>query len=197
VPSLRKRSTPSGNISSLTILRNAVVGACCLACIAWLASGCRRAGPTGSDVPARAHPDFLTEADDGPQPQNGFGPPTDFLERHSRLLAGSSGIDCGRVSVRADPAPATKCALRAQAKRKPFRVRYDQMGVDSIVALAMVRTPAGSLSVLHYDSDPSGGGGELHGFIYPTPCPEPVHLWVNPKGRVDCFHNESKDPMSQ
>jgi hypothetical protein len=160
-------------------------------------SGCRRAGPTGSDVPARAHPDFLTEADDGPQPQNGFGPPTDFLERHSRLLAGPGGIDCGRVSVMADPAPATKCALRAQAKGKPFRIRYDQMGADSIAALAMVRTPAGRVSVLNYDSDPSGGGGQLHGLIYPTPCPEPVRLWVNLKGRVDCFHNELRDPMSE
>jgi hypothetical protein len=148
-------------------------------------------------VHARALPGFLTEADDGPQPQNGFGPPTDFLERHSRLLTGPNGIDCGRVSIRSDPASATKCALRAQAKGKPFRVRYDQMGTDSVAAVAMVRTPAGSLSALDYDSDPSGGGGQLHGLIHPFPCPDPVHLWVNRKGRVDCFHNELRDPMSE
>jgi hypothetical protein len=146
-------------------------------------------------VPVRHLPGYVTEADDGPQPQTGNGPLTDFLERHSRLLAGPSGIDCGRVSVRGDPASATKCALRAQAKAKPFRVRYDQMGADSAVAVALVRTPAGSLSVLDYDSDPSGGGRLLHGMIHPIPCPVPVHLWVNRRGRADCLNNDAKDPM--
>jgi hypothetical protein len=200
----RKWSTPSGNVSSVPIFRNAVLAGCCLACSAWLASGCRSARVSGSDLPAPAHPGIVTEADDGPQPKNGLGPPTDFLERHSQRLAGPSGIDCGRVSIRGDPTRATKCALRAQADTKPFRVRYDLHGVDSSVAVAMVRTPAGSLSALAYDSDPSGGGGRFHGFIFPTPCPEPVHLRVNPKGRVDCFQkegshpgDESKDPMSE
>jgi hypothetical protein len=174
-----------------------VFAACWLGFVALLSSGCRRAGPTGSGVPVRTLPGFVTEADDGPQPQNRFGPPTDFLERHSRLLAGPSGIDCGRVSRMADPASATECALRAQAKGKPFRVRYDEMGADSVVAVAMVRTPAGSLSVLNYDSDPSGGGRQLHGLIRPTPCPDPVHLWVNRRGRVDCFHNGLRDPTTE
>ena len=195
MPLLRKLFTRR-NFWSLTIFEDAAFAACCLACTACLVSGCQRAGPTGNGLGARAHRDFVIEADDGPQLQNGFGPDTDFLDRHSRLLAGPSGIDCGRVSILADPEPATRCALRAQANGKPFHVRYDQMGADSVVALAMVRTPAGSVSVLHYDSDPSGGGRQLHGIIYPTPCPEPVHLWINLKGRVDCLHNGPSDPMS-
>ncbi len=105
---------------------------------------CRRAGPTGPDPAPRPHPFFLTEADDPPQPKNASGSPTDFLERHSRLVAGPNGIDCGQVAIGADPAHATKCALHAQAKGKPFRVRYGQMGADSNVALAMVRSPSGS-----------------------------------------------------
>ncbi len=191
---LRKQFTPLGSVLSVPRLRNAVLAGCGLACTAWLASGCRSSKVSGNDVPSQDRLRIVTEADDGAQPQNGFGPPTDFLERHSQRMAGPSGIDCGRVSIGGDPTRATNCALRAQAKTRPFRVRYDLHGVDSSVAVAMVRTPAGSLSALMYDSDPAGGGGKLHGFIFPTPCPEPLHLWVNPQGRIDCFQKKGSPP---
>jgi hypothetical protein len=202
---VRRQSPSSANVSSILILRNAVLAVCCLACIAWLASGCRRANVTVSDAAAaKDRLRIVSEADDGPPPQNRSGPPTDFLERHSQRMAGPNGIDCGRVLIGGDPTRATKCALRAQAKMTPFRVRYDLRGVDSSVAIAMVRTPAGSLVAMSYDSDPSGGGGRFHGFIFPVPCPEPTHLSVNSKGRVDCFEEKSShsgngpnDPMSE
>src|SRR5215469_14841736 len=45
---------------------------------------------------------------------------------------------------------------------------------------------AGLFGSLTYDSDPSGGEdvGEV---VYPKRCPEPVPLWINTSGRINCF----------
>jgi hypothetical protein len=163
--------------------RNAILAGCCLACIAWLASGCRSARVSGNDASARAKLGIVTEADDGPQPQNGFGPPTDFMERHSKRLAGPSGIDCGRVDFRADPKKANDCALRANKAGKPFRVRYDLLGADSVVAETLVRLPDGTMQALLYDGDPSGLVG---GVISRSQCPTPIHLYTTPEGQLRC-----------
>ena len=64
----------------------------------------------------------------------------DGMDWHSKWLMGRHGIDCGRVKARGDPIPATKCALEANSQAKPFRVRYDIMGYDSVVAGGIVRT---------------------------------------------------------
>ena len=70
---------------------------------------------------------------------------TDALDRQSRQLAGPGAINCGRVQLRASAEAASKCALKAQDARKPFRVRYDLQGVDSEVAIAIIRTPKGTV----------------------------------------------------
>ncbi len=118
----------------------------------------------------------------------------DLLERRSKELAGPQGINCGGVPIRGNPKAATACALAAQKAGKPFRVRYDLQGIDSVVAVAIVRTPIGTVGTLNYDSDPSGGGRVGGGVIYPKRCPEPVHLWVNPSGRINCFQQASAPP---
>jgi len=121
-----------------------------------------------------------------------FGP--DRLEKQSKEWAGPQGIDCGRVPVRGDPKAATACALAAQKAGKPFRVRYDLQGIDSEVAMGIVRTPAGKVIAISYDGDPSGHWRYGDGFTYPKLCPEPVHLWVNPGGRINCFQQASAPP---
>jgi hypothetical protein len=118
----------------------------------------------------------------------------DLLEQQSKGLAGRDAVDCGRVAIDGDPKVATECALAAQDAGKPFRVRYDIRGVDSFVAVGVVRTPIGTVGALQYDSDPAGGGGRAHEVVYPKRCPEPVHLWVNPSGRINCFQKESSPP---
>ena len=118
----------------------------------------------------------------------------DLLELQSKNLAGPEAVDCGRVPVGGDPRVATECALAAQRAGKPFRVRYDIRGIDSFIAVAIVRTPIGTVGTLQYDSDPRGGGGRAHEVVSPKRCPEPVHLWVNPNGRINCFQKESSPP---
>lgn len=121
-------------------------------------------------------------------------PNSDLLEKRSEKLAGPGAVECGRVGIRADPKAATACALAAQEAGKPFRIRYDLQGIDSAVAVAIVRTPSGKVDALNYDSDPSGGGRRGGGVVYPTSCPEPVHLWVNPSGRINCFQQATSSP---
>jgi hypothetical protein len=120
----------------------------------------------------------------------------DLLEQDSKRLAGPNAVDCGRVGIDADPKVATDCALAAQEAGKPFRVRYDLRGFDSFVAVAIVRSQIGTVGALQYDSDPFGGGGRAHEVVYPKRCPEPVHLWVNPSGRINCFQKESSPPRN-
>jgi hypothetical protein len=118
----------------------------------------------------------------------------DLLEQQSKELAGPAAVDCGRVPVAGAPKVATHCALAAQSAGTPFRVRYDIQGIDSFVAVAIVRTPIGTVGALQYDSDPAGGGGRAHEVVYPKRCPEPVHLWINPSGRINCFQAKSSPP---
>ena len=120
----------------------------------------------------------------------------DSMDWHSRWLMGRHGIDCGRVAVNGDPKTATDCALKAQSEGKPFRVRYDIMGYDSAVAGGIVRTPSGQLYALSFDGNPSGSGETslLEQRTSASSCPVPTHLWVNPKGRLNCFQPQLSYP---
>jgi len=120
----------------------------------------------------------------------------DAMDWRSRFLAGRHGTDCGRVKIGQDPATATKCALEAHAAGRSFRVRYDIQGFDSPVAGGIVGTPDGRLLAVSFDGDPGGGGrtslwGQRAGV---KSCPEPSTLYVNPKGRLNCFQKELSQP---
>ena len=133
----------------------------------------------------RPHPQILPAlSQDGP----------DLLEVRVLEIAGKTAIDCGTVKVHASPKIATDCALAANTAGKPFHVRYAIMGIDSQVAIAIVRAPSGKVSALMYDSDISGHGGRGAESVNIKPCPEPLHLWVNPAGRINCFQQQSSPP---
>ena len=172
------------------IVRNPIL-AVCFASLVWL-GGCSW---NGNPQPNQSNLRSVLAAGQGTLTQTSPAD-SDLLEIQSKRLAGPSGIDCGRVLVGKDPTTATKCALEAQSSQKPFRVRYDLRGFDSLVAVAIVRTPVGTVGALQYDSDPLGGGGRAHESIYPKRCPEPVHLWVNPSGRINCFQKETSPPRN-
>ena len=126
-----------------------------------------------------------------------YGP--DLLDRRSKEFAGSSAVNCGAAQIGANPKSMTDCALAAQQAGRPFRVRYNIQGIDSQVAIAIVRTPLGKVIALSYDSDIAGGGGRGHEVVGTADCPQPIHLWVNPKGRINCFQQQlspRKDVMS-
>lgn len=121
----------------------------------------------------------------------------DSMDWRSRRMMGWRGIDCGTVKIGADPHAATDCALKAQSQGKAFRVRYNIQGFDSDVAGGVVRTPSGELYGLSFDGEPSGGGGGTSLVLQRSTkfaCPQPYHLWVNPKGRVNCFQQQLSPP---
>jgi hypothetical protein len=120
------------------------------------------------------------------------------MDWRSRWLMGSHGIDCGQVKVNGDPKMATACALKAESEGRPFRVRYDIMGYDSAVAAGIVRTPTGELFALSFDGNPHGAGytSLLAQRSSKSSCPQPHHLWVNSKGRVNCFQQQLSYPKS-
>ncbi|PYV16132.1 MAG: hypothetical protein DMG21_12685 [Acidobacteria bacterium] len=120
----------------------------------------------------------------------------DGLDRRSRNLASRNAVDCGKVRVGGDPTASTKCALEMQARGKPFRVRYDILGMDYPMASGLVRTPEGQVYVLSFvgGTTVEGGTSFWHQTVSQTACPQPTNLWVNPAGRVDCFSNSLVPP---
>lgn len=112
----------------------------------------------------------------------------DALDLRMKKLA-PSAIDCGRVRVRANPEPATRCALAAFAAKKTFHIRYDMQGIDSDVAIGLVGTRNGSVTALLFDGDPTGGGGTSPSRqrVGEKQCPSPVVLFRSPNGRINCF----------
>jgi hypothetical protein len=124
----------------------------------------------------------------------------DAMDWRSRLLAGFGSVTCGRVPIRGDASAATQCALKANAEGKPFRVTYNIQGIDEEVAGGIVRTPQGRLLGLSFYGCPIGCGFSfLAQRVTITECPQPYHLYVNPKGRINCFQmglSYPKDIMS-
>jgi hypothetical protein len=120
----------------------------------------------------------------------------DSMDRESKRLMGPQGVECGTVNVGGDPRAATDCSLKAASMGQPFRVRYNIMGYDSAVAGGIVRTPGGEFYALSFDGDPSGQGGTslFRERLTKTPCPQPTHLWINPKGRINCFQQQLSPP---
>ena len=117
------------------------------------------------------------------------------IRSKGRDLAGPESVDCGWVTIGQDPSKATACALDANAKGKPFRIVYQVQGIDSIVAGGIVRTPEGKLLALEYDSCPAGCGySETQQSTVVSSCPQPYRLYVNPKGRINCFQPQLSHP---
>jgi hypothetical protein len=80
------------------------------------------------------------------------------LETAMRRRAGAEAADCGRVRIGQDRRSADACAVEAFEAGKPFFVRYDLQGIDSIVADGMSGDARGVIYLYTYDSGPSGGG---------------------------------------
>jgi hypothetical protein len=121
----------------------------------------------------------------------------DAMDWRGWWLAGSQSINCGRARIGQDPEPATRCGLEAFAAGRAFQVRYDIVGYDAPVAGGLVRTANGQLLALSFDGDPGGGGRtSLWGQrVDVQSCPKPARLYVNPKGRLNCFQAELSPPV--
>ena len=121
----------------------------------------------------------------------------DAMDWRSRYLAGWRGENCGRVKIGQDATAATQCALKAQSNGRPFRVVYNIQGIDSAIAGGIVRTPSGRLLAVTYDGCPMGCGFSLlQQRVSTSDCPEPYHLYVNPKSRLNCFQPQLSPPKN-
>jgi hypothetical protein len=89
----------------------------------------------------------------------GSSSPACDLDALLRRRAGTGAVDCGHVAIGASTAASDQCIADQGAAGTPFFARYDVQGIDSQVALGVVRDPQGQTSVLLWDSDPSGGSG--------------------------------------
>lgn len=89
--------------------------------------------------------------------------PACTAEQQLAKLHGAQSMDCGTVS-----APSTRdeyervrqCILDALASGDAFHALKWEQGIDSVPATGFVSAGGGQpITMLHYDSDPSGGGG--------------------------------------
>jgi hypothetical protein len=121
----------------------------------------------------------------------------DAMDWRSHYSAGLFSTNCGRVPVRQDASKATECALKAYSEGRAFRVAYNIQGIDSTVAGGIVRTRDGQLLSLSFDGCPSGCGfSMLQQRVSISSCPKPYHLYVNPKGRLNCFQQQLSYPSN-
>lgn len=88
--------------------------------------------------------------------------PSCVPELYARTLAGPSAMSCGTAERRADTEAVIKCLLKAQTDGRAVRAKFVRAGIDSTVIDVFVRTDKGVSLVLHYDGDPSGGGGDAN-----------------------------------
>ena len=95
--------------------------------------------------------------------------------------------DCGRTySGATDRGTVDTCVLAAFAAQEAFVVRYDQQGIDSIVATALFLSRERLLTILYYD----GQGSEVHPCVQWVPCGSPKLVKAKMGIRVECANAE-------
>jgi hypothetical protein len=98
------------------------------------------------------------------------------LDGSLRARAGAGGVDCGRVEIGGDRGQTDACVVEAFNAGKPFFARYERRGTDSHVAFGLVRGGDGVVTMLLYDGDPGGGGGDGRPVISGSVCEGPSAL---------------------
>lgn len=111
-------------------------------------------------------------------------------DRRLVLLAGTgvrTTMDCGRIAVSQDRAPASECALNALMNKKPFHVRFDLQGYEGIYVFGLAGDGSEKLYAVEDDSllaDMSPVAGTR---IVVTPCPKPIKTRVTLGGILTCL----------
>jgi hypothetical protein len=116
-------------------------------------------------------------------------PRGDKLEKAARQLSGWGATDCGRVSsadAGGERTQADACSVAAIKAHRPFRVRYDDWGIDSVVYKGIVGTPKGEVYLLQYGSDVLGPSSALSQNL----CPSPSIVVVKGHERIQCRYGE-------
>jgi hypothetical protein len=113
-------------------------------------------------------------------------------ESRFQKIAGPSAKNCGPVPMDKNIGQATACAMRAFKHHKPFYVIYDGHCMDCFSAQGLAWNSKGEPNSVYYDSmgisDPSSGSSMPDGFhTVVTPCSQPVRVYINEAGELDCF----------
>jgi hypothetical protein len=83
----------------------------------------------------------------------------DKLERRASSLAGSQGVNCGRVESGHDARAANDCVRNSLALGKAFRVRYKVLAIESSsLSTGLVRSTQGRLYEIVLDGNPGRAG---------------------------------------
>jgi len=110
------------------------------------------------------------------------GPSEAEFFRRLHELSGPGAIDCGHVGVTQPRAAALSCFQSALRADRPFRVSVATYGLETIITVATVRTPAGELMFLAHDPDVTGGNGWIRrSRIWVEPCLSP-HVVLDKDG---------------
>jgi hypothetical protein len=109
----------------------------------------------------------------------------DSLDRKARSLSDWSSKNCGRVPTTGDHDEVTRCALSAFGEHRPFRVRYDRQGLDSVLSVGLVSRKTGEMYLLLVDD--FSFGTKWAQSVQIRPCPQPAVLNITKMGRLTCY----------
>ncbi len=91
--------------------------------------------------------------------------------------------NCGSTDESAiDRSTVDTCVMASIAAQEPFVARYNQRGVDSIVAKALYLSREKVLSIFYYD----GPGSETNPCVQLMTCGSPRVIKLNNRIRVEC-----------
>jgi hypothetical protein len=78
--------------------------------------------------------------------------PGRILDNRMHMIAGENALDCGRVKLNSDPNPSLSCLHKAISKRRPFFVRFDVAGTDSVLSDGFAGDDSGKVYSVRFDS---------------------------------------------
>jgi hypothetical protein len=118
-------------------------------------------------------------------------------ESRFQKIAGPSARNCGHVLLDKNPVVETTCAMHAFKHRKPFYVIYDDHCIDCFSAVGMAWNSKGEPYSISYGSmginnDPPSPGSSMPdgSFTLVIPCSQPLRIYVNDTGKLDCFQQK-------
>jgi hypothetical protein len=118
-------------------------------------------------------------------------------ESRFQKIAGPSARNCGHVLLDKNPVVETTCAMHAFKHRKPFYVIYDDHCIDCFSAVGIAWNSKGEPYSISYGSmginnDPPSPGSSMPdgSFTLVIPCSQPLRIYVNDTGKLDCFQQK-------
>ena len=97
----------------------------------------------------------------------------DFEDEVS-MAAGPGATDCGHVRLGDDRSTANCCVASNFERSLPFRVTFEEQGIDSFVARGLAFESSGRMTEFVFDSYAGGGGRTDIGIIDSRICRDPT-----------------------